>query len=178
MGGRGGDVGHTSQHSETELKKEGEGGTGSGAGDWSPLVHALGTHYTTTPLRALEPLLTHTHTRLCNFKYSHVDVSASHSPVLLLFVCGVGACGGDVVLVDGPCSSLGTLRRGPNVRWEIDSHSLAQYQPLQVEAQHSITHQPLNRKGIDTPLSVYVLCVCSCLSWSRRRGCWCVRVAC
>ena len=26
----------------------------------------------------------------------------------------------DVVLVDAPCSSLGTLRRGPNVRWEID----------------------------------------------------------
>ena len=32
---------------------------------------------------------------------------------------GGGAAGGeaDVVLVDAPCSSLGTLRRGPNMRW-------------------------------------------------------------
>lgn len=43
MGGRGGDVGHPAQQSETEAE-EGEGGEASGAGDWSPLVHALGRH--------------------------------------------------------------------------------------------------------------------------------------
>ncbi|KAJ3288004.1 hypothetical protein HDU79_005159 [Rhizoclosmatium sp. JEL0117] len=37
----------------------------------------------------------------------------------------------DVVLVDAPCSSLGTLRRGPNVRWEIDPSSLSIFPPLQ-----------------------------------------------
>ncbi|ORY47355.1 S-adenosyl-L-methionine-dependent methyltransferase [Rhizoclosmatium globosum] len=37
----------------------------------------------------------------------------------------------DVVLVDAPCSSLGTLRRGPNVRWEIDPTSLSIFPPLQ-----------------------------------------------
>ncbi|KAJ3075904.1 hypothetical protein HDU98_006536 [Podochytrium sp. JEL0797] len=37
----------------------------------------------------------------------------------------------DVVLVDAPCSSLGTLRRGPNVRWEMDPESLKVFPPLQ-----------------------------------------------
>eukprot|EP01134_Creolimax_fragrantissima_P008284 CFRG8284T1 len=37
----------------------------------------------------------------------------------------------DIVLVDAPCSSLGTLRRGPNVRWEIDPDSLEVYPQLQ-----------------------------------------------
>ena len=42
-----------------------------------------------------------------------------------------GAILSDVVLVDAPCSALGTLRRGPNVRWEIDGASLARYPPVQ-----------------------------------------------
>ncbi|KAJ3013855.1 UNVERIFIED_CONTAM: hypothetical protein HDU68_000517 [Siphonaria sp. JEL0065] len=37
----------------------------------------------------------------------------------------------DVVLVDAPCSSLGTLRRGPNVRWEMNPKSLDVFPPLQ-----------------------------------------------
>ncbi|KAJ3361392.1 hypothetical protein HDU91_003938 [Kappamyces sp. JEL0680] len=39
--------------------------------------------------------------------------------------------GADVVLVDAPCSSLGTLRRGPNVRWEIEPAVLDVFEPLQ-----------------------------------------------
>jgi 16S rRNA (cytosine967-C5)-methyltransferase len=35
----------------------------------------------------------------------------------------------DVVLVDAPCSSLGTLRRGPNVRWEADIDQLLDLYP-------------------------------------------------
>ena len=36
------------------------------------------------------------------------------------------AAGGlaDVVLVDAPCSSLGTLRRGANVRWELTPEAI------------------------------------------------------
>ena len=37
----------------------------------------------------------------------------------------------DVVLVDSPCSSLGTLRRGPNVRWETTPGSISIYPQLQ-----------------------------------------------
>ncbi|KAJ3392661.1 hypothetical protein HDU84_003667 [Entophlyctis sp. JEL0112] len=43
----------------------------------------------------------------------------------------------DVVLVDAPCSSLGTLRRGPNVRWEINPESLSIFPGLQ---QNILTH--------------------------------------
>lgn len=39
----------------------------------------------------------------------------------------------DRVLVDAPCSSLGALRRGPDVRWRIDPDSLATWPPLQRE---------------------------------------------
>jgi 16S rRNA C967 or C1407 C5-methylase (RsmB/RsmF family) len=39
----------------------------------------------------------------------------------------------DAVLVDAPCSSLGTLRRGPGVRWELSASCLEQYPPLQRE---------------------------------------------
>jgi 16S rRNA C967 or C1407 C5-methylase (RsmB/RsmF family) len=39
----------------------------------------------------------------------------------------------DAVLVDAPCSSLGTLRRGPGTRWELSSSCLEQYPPLQRE---------------------------------------------
>jgi 16S rRNA (cytosine967-C5)-methyltransferase len=37
----------------------------------------------------------------------------------------------DIVLVDAPCSSLGTLRRGPNVRWEMTSDALLIFPKLQ-----------------------------------------------
>jgi 16S rRNA C967 or C1407 C5-methylase (RsmB/RsmF family) len=37
----------------------------------------------------------------------------------------------DIVLVDAPCSSLGTMRRGPNVRWEIDPKVLNVFPHLQ-----------------------------------------------
>jgi len=39
----------------------------------------------------------------------------------------------DGVLVDAPCSSLGTLRRGPNVRWEINEAFIKQFPSLQYE---------------------------------------------
>lgn len=41
----------------------------------------------------------------------------------------VGAC--DCVLVDAPCSSLGTLRRGPHARWLVDEGDLVRYPELQ-----------------------------------------------
>lgn len=37
----------------------------------------------------------------------------------------------DRVLVDAPCSELGTLRRGPDLRWRIDPASFAALPPLQ-----------------------------------------------
>jgi 16S rRNA (cytosine967-C5)-methyltransferase len=39
----------------------------------------------------------------------------------------------DRVLVDAPCSELGTLRRGPDARWRIDQRPLAALPPLQLE---------------------------------------------
>ena len=39
----------------------------------------------------------------------------------------------DRVLVDAPCSELGTLRRGPDARWRIDPGLLAALPPLQLE---------------------------------------------
>jgi 16S rRNA (cytosine967-C5)-methyltransferase len=38
----------------------------------------------------------------------------------------------DVVLVDAPCSSLGAMRRGPNVRWEMSPQVLDVFPPLQL----------------------------------------------
>jgi 16S rRNA (cytosine967-C5)-methyltransferase len=38
----------------------------------------------------------------------------------------------DRVLVDAPCSELGTLRRGPDVRWRLDPASFAALPPLQL----------------------------------------------
>ena len=40
-------------------------------------------------------------------------------------------CDADIVLVDAPCSSLGTLRRGPNVRWETKQEDVHIYPQLQ-----------------------------------------------
>lgn len=37
----------------------------------------------------------------------------------------------DRVLVDAPCSELGTLRRGPDARWRIDPRSLARFPEVQ-----------------------------------------------
>lgn len=37
----------------------------------------------------------------------------------------------DRVLVDAPCSELGTLRRGPDARWRTRPHDLAGFPPLQ-----------------------------------------------
>lgn len=39
----------------------------------------------------------------------------------------------DRVLVDAPCSELGALRRGPDVRWRIDPLTLRDLEPLQRE---------------------------------------------
>jgi 16S rRNA (cytosine967-C5)-methyltransferase len=37
----------------------------------------------------------------------------------------------DAVLVDAPCSALGSIRRGPDVRWRTDVRSFAQWPPIQ-----------------------------------------------
>jgi 16S rRNA (cytosine967-C5)-methyltransferase len=39
----------------------------------------------------------------------------------------------DRVLVDAPCSELGTLRRGPDARWRIEAGALSVHPPLQRE---------------------------------------------
>jgi len=39
----------------------------------------------------------------------------------------------DRVLVDAPCSELGTLRRGPDARWRIDPGGLGAFPPIQRE---------------------------------------------
>ncbi len=39
----------------------------------------------------------------------------------------------DRVLVDAPCSELGTLRRGPDARWRIAESALTAHPPLQLE---------------------------------------------
>jgi len=37
----------------------------------------------------------------------------------------------DAVLVDAPCSALGSLRRGPDVRWRLDVRSFRRWPPIQ-----------------------------------------------
>jgi 16S rRNA (cytosine967-C5)-methyltransferase len=37
----------------------------------------------------------------------------------------------DAVLVDAPCSALGSIRRGPDVRWRTDVATFARWPPLQ-----------------------------------------------
>jgi 16S rRNA (cytosine967-C5)-methyltransferase len=37
----------------------------------------------------------------------------------------------DAVLVDAPCSALGSIRRGPDVRWRTDVRTFARWPPLQ-----------------------------------------------
>ncbi len=38
----------------------------------------------------------------------------------------------DAVLVDAPCSALGSIRRGPDVRWRTDVASFARWPPIQL----------------------------------------------
>jgi len=57
----------------------------------------------------------------------------------------------DHVLVDAPCSELGTLRRGPDARWRIDPRSLKSLPPLQRELLEVAA--PLARKRL-----VYATC--------------------
>jgi len=40
--------------------------------------------------------------------------------------------GASLVLVDAPCSSLGTLRRGPDARWRLDPAAVAAFPALQL----------------------------------------------
>lgn len=44
-----------------------------------------------------------------------------------------GAQGADRVLVDAPCSEVGTLRRGPDRRWRIDPSALRELPELQLQ---------------------------------------------
>jgi 16S rRNA (cytosine967-C5)-methyltransferase len=37
----------------------------------------------------------------------------------------------DRILVDAPCSGLGTLRRNPEIRWHLTGHKLGEFPPLQ-----------------------------------------------
>ncbi len=60
----------------------------------------------------------------------------------------------DCILVDAPCSSLGTLRRGPNVRWEIEPSSLALFPPIQ----KSILEQAA---GLIRPGGILVYATCT-----------------
>jgi 16S rRNA (cytosine967-C5)-methyltransferase len=39
----------------------------------------------------------------------------------------------DAVLVDAPCSGLGTLRRNPEIKWRTSEEPLLKYQELQLE---------------------------------------------
>ena len=45
---------------------------------------------------------------------------------------GMAALGSfDRVLVDAPCSGLGTLRRNPEIRWHLTAQKLGEFPPLQ-----------------------------------------------
>jgi len=47
-------------------------------------------------------------------------------------VAGMAALGSfDRVLVDAPCSGLGTLRRNPEIRWHLTAQKLGEFPPLQ-----------------------------------------------
>ncbi|KAJ3264782.1 hypothetical protein HDU77_007631 [Chytriomyces hyalinus] len=60
------------------------------------------------------------------------DASINYIPIdIQQVLAAMGGHMADIVLVDAPCSSLGTLRRGPNVRWEMAPESLCIFPPLQ-----------------------------------------------
>jgi 16S rRNA (cytosine967-C5)-methyltransferase len=46
------------------------------------------------------------------------------------------AAGADCVLVDAPCSALGTLRRSPDARWRISPEQVAEFPARQLEILH------------------------------------------
>jgi len=48
-------------------------------------------------------------------------------------VLGEETVDADAVLVDAPCSELGALRRGPDLRWRIDPATFARWPQLQLE---------------------------------------------
>ncbi|MBL8950717.1 MAG: RsmB/NOP family class I SAM-dependent RNA methyltransferase [Myxococcaceae bacterium] len=50
-----------------------------------------------------------------------------------VFVLGREGLDADAVLVDAPCSELGALRRGPDLRWRIDPASFAALPRLQLD---------------------------------------------
>jgi 16S rRNA (cytosine967-C5)-methyltransferase len=54
---------------------------------------------------------------------------------------GAGAPAADRVLVDAPCSALGTLRRGPDRRWRIREPDADQFRSLQLELIASATER-------------------------------------
>jgi 16S rRNA (cytosine967-C5)-methyltransferase len=60
----------------------------------------------------------------------------------------------DKVLVDAPCSGLGTLRRNPEIKWRIQEHDIKNCTILQKKILHSAAHYP-KRGGI------IVYCTCS-----------------
>jgi len=60
----------------------------------------------------------------------------------------------DRVLVDAPCSGLGTLRRNPEIKWRINEHSIKNCTILQKKILHSAARYP-KRGGI------IVYCTCS-----------------
>jgi 16S rRNA (cytosine967-C5)-methyltransferase len=60
-------------------------------------------------------------------------------------------CPAETVLVDAPCSELGTLRRGPDLRWRIDPDTLRTLPQLQHQLLEAAA--PLARKRL-----VYVTC--------------------
>jgi 16S rRNA (cytosine967-C5)-methyltransferase len=45
----------------------------------------------------------------------------------------------DAVLVDAPCSGLGTLRRNPEIRWRMSEERLLKYRALQLEILASVS---------------------------------------
>ncbi|MFL5321760.1 MAG: RsmB/NOP family class I SAM-dependent RNA methyltransferase [Myxococcaceae bacterium] len=47
----------------------------------------------------------------------------------------------DRVLVDAPCSELGALRRGPDLRWRLDPNTFATFPPRQLELLESAVNR-------------------------------------
>ncbi|MBN2515457.1 MAG: 16S rRNA (cytosine(967)-C(5))-methyltransferase RsmB [Deltaproteobacteria bacterium] len=60
----------------------------------------------------------------------------------------------DRVLVDAPCSGLGTLRRNPEIKWRIKEHDIKNSTILQKKILHSAARYP--KKG-----GIIVYCTCS-----------------
>lgn len=78
-------------------------------------------HATDIELPRLERLR---HRALKAHASASITIHGAHPPPGLLF---------DRVLVDAPCSELGALRRGPDLRWRLDPASFASLPALQLE---------------------------------------------